>query len=622
MERAIRIIHLDDVQDDSLLIEDILKRSGLKYVWKWVATKERYVDALKSFAPDIVLSDHSMPRFTSWEAFRLLKESHLDIPFILVTATVSEEFAVSMMREGIADYILKDRPQRLAAAVENAVDKWEAENRNKEFIDQIIGSQANLNAIVEHSSVSIYSLDRSFRYITFNSFLKDSLKMVYGLDIKVGDVIFEFLDKLDASQAEVYRELYMQALQGQSVHTTREFVVHGQRIFLNFHINPIVEGDTITGLACIAIDMTKEKLAEENLARNEGRFRALIENNFDAIILRDKDQKVVYASPSIERMLGYTNEELMALEGGQGAHPDDSPFIAKLYDTVSRNPGVPVPSSARLRHKEGHYVWAEGVTTNMLANKNVQGVVSNFRDVTERKEAESQQAQMTRDIVQRNKDLEQFAYIVSHNLRAPVANILGIANVLKYEGLQESEKAEALKGIFSATEKLDDVILDLNRILETKQEINDKKEEVDFQELVDNIALSINGMLIKNHTKIITDFKEVRRISTIRSFLQSIFYNLISNSIKYKQPGVDPVINISSFADTEGTKLVYSDNGVGIDLAKHGGKVFGLYKRFHPTQAEGKGIGLFMVKTQVESLGGEITVKSEVNKGTEFTIEL
>jgi PAS domain S-box-containing protein len=622
MTRAIRILHLDDVLDESEIIERTLKKSGLQYEWKWVSAKEQYIAALKDFAPDIVLSDHSMPRFTSVEAFRMLKELQLDVPFILVTATVSEEFAVSMMKEGVADYILKDRPQRLVAAIENAIEKWEAENRNKNFINQIIRSEANLKAIMEHTSASIYSLDRSFRYITFNSFLRDSLKMIYGLDIQVGDVIFEFLDKLDASQSAFYRDMYTQALQGVPVHTTREFQIYGQRVFLNFHINPIVEGDMITGLSCLATDVTKEKLAEESLARSEGRFRALIENNFDAIILRDENQKLLYASPSTERMLGYTFDEMMTRPPGEGALADDMPFIIKLYETVFRNPGVPVPSSARLKHKLGHHVWAEGVTTNMLHNENVRGVVSNFRDVTERKEAELQQAQMTRDIIQRNKDLEQFAYIVSHNLRAPLANILGIANVLKFEGLKPSDKEDALRGIFSATEKLDEVIGDLNRILETKQEVNDKKEGVDLQGLVDDIFLSIQGILVKNNVKILTDFSEVKSISTIRSYLQSIFYNLISNSVKYKQPGVDPVIRISSHADTEGTRLVFSDNGIGIDLAAHGAKVFGLYKRFHPTLAEGKGMGLFMVKTQVETLGGEIKVKSEVNKGTEFTIEL
>jgi signal transduction histidine kinase len=129
-------------------------------------------------------------------------------------------------------------------------------------------------------------------------------------------------------------------------------------------------------------------------------------------------------------------------------------------------------------------------------------------------------------------------------------------------------------------------------------------------------------MIVKNHVNIITSFDPARRISTIRSYLQSIFYNLISNSIKYKRPDTNPEIRITSSLTDNGVRLVFSDNGMGIDLGTQGTKVFGLYKRFHPNTAEGKGMGLFMVKTQVETLGGEISIKSEVNKGTEFTIEL
>ncbi|MEI9917561.1 MAG: ATP-binding protein [Bacteroidota bacterium] len=126
-------------------------------------------------------------------------------------------------------------------------------------------------------------------------------------------------------------------------------------------------------------------------------------------------------------------------------------------------------------------------------------------------------------------------------------------------------------------------------------------------------------MIIQKNNCTVTDFTEVKSILTLRSFLQSIFYNLISNSIKYKQPNTDLVIRIVSHTIDDGVKLVFTDNGLGIDLTKDGSKVFGLYRRFHTKHAEGKGMGLFMVKTQVETPGGGISIRSEVNKGTQFT---
>lgn len=619
-DQPVRIIHLEDLQDETEIVESLVKRAGVSYVWKWASSREEYIAALNDFSPDIILSDHSMPGFSSVEAYSVLRDMQINIPFILLTATVSEDFAVMMMKQGIADYILKDRPQRLVLAIQNALEKWEAERQNQIFINQLIRSEANLSALMENSHANIYSLDRNFRYLAFNTQLRSTVRQSYGADPKIGD---DALAPLNANDQKEWREIYTQVLNGESLRFVKEFqFTRNQTTHISFVVNPIIEGDTITGVACFATDITKEKIGEENLAKSEARFRALIEHNFDSIVLSDNEHRMIYASPSMIRTLGYLPEEVQTTKHYIRFHSDDWGLIKQVYDNAKANPGLPLPVVARVQHRRGHYIWAEGVITNMLQNESVRGIVANFRDVTERKEAELNQAQMTRDLVQRNKDLEQFAYIVSHNLRGPVANILGISHVLKHGRASDADRAVAMEGIYTATSKLDEVILDLNRILDTKKEVNNNKEVVVFQDIVDNITLSIADIIEKNNCRIVTDFKEVNSIRTIRSFLQSIFYNLISNSIKYRQPDNDLVIRISSQQKNGTTKLVFSDNGLGIDLKAQGAKIFGLYRRFHTKHAEGKGMGLFMVKTQVEGLGGEISIKSEVNKGTDFTIDL
>jgi signal transduction histidine kinase len=260
--------------------------------------------------------------------------------------------------------------------------------------------------------------------------------------------------------------------------------------------------------------------------------------------------------------------------------------------------------------------------TNMLHNESVRGIVSNFRDVTERKENELQQEKITVDLTERNKNLEQYAYIVSHNLRGPVANILGISNLLEIEGQTVDDKAASLQHLFQSTRRLDEVVKDLNMILELRQRINEQREDVDLDELVRDTTTSIHDLVSKSNVEIITNFPEIRSISTVKSYLHSIFYNLITNSIKYKREDVHPTINITSRKGGDRICIRFADNGMGIDLAAHGSKLFGLYKRFHPDQAEGKGVGLFMTKTQVEALGGKISVTSQVNTGTEFIVEL
>jgi signal transduction histidine kinase len=175
-------------------------------------------------------------------------------------------------------------------------------------------------------------------------------------------------------------------------------------------------------------------------------------------------------------------------------------------------------------------------------------------------------------------------------------------------------------GLNKSVNGLDDIIKDLNQILQTKKEINEAKVLLHLSDIISTIQSNISHLILKENVTIIVDFSEKDEIFTIKSYMDSIFYNLISNSIKYKHPERTPVIEIKSRLKDKGFEILYKDNGLGIDLEKQGNQVFGLYKRFH-FHTEGKGMGLYMVKTQIETLGGKVSIKSEVNHGTEFIIE-
>jgi signal transduction histidine kinase len=228
---------------------------------------------------------------------------------------------------------------------------------------------------------------------------------------------------------------------------------------------------------------------------------------------------------------------------------------------------------------------------------------------------------MTADLIQRNKDLEQFTYIISHNLRAPVANIIGLSYRLQQLDLANDIKKQIASGLSTSVNKLDAVIRDLNDILKIRQKVDESKQLINLTQFASDIHLSIEKMVENENADIVWDFSGADEIVTIKSYLHSIFYNLISNSLKYRQPGIPPIIHIRSKKVNNKIVLLFKDNGLGIDLPKLSDQVFGLYKRFHTDRAEGKGMGLYMVKTQVESMGGKISINSEVNKGTEFKIE-
>lgn len=247
-------------------------------------------------------------------------------------------------------------------------------------------------------------------------------------------------------------------------------------------------------------------------------------------------------------------------------------------------------------------------------------IVVSHENISDRKLAEQEREKMTYDLIQRNKNMEQFSYMVSHNLRGPLTNILGLAEVLKLKNLNAEEVTKVTNGMYGAAVRLDEVIKDLNEILTIKNQNFTNKENVEFEFLVKDILLSIEKIVKEINITITTDFTAVSRMMSIKPYLYSVFYNLIYNSIKYRKTSGPLNISIRSELKDNKIKLYFRDNGLGIDVEKYGKSLFGMYKRFH-LHTEGKGLGLFMVKTQVEVLGGSISVQSEVNHWTEFCIE-
>jgi len=218
-----------------------------------------------------------------------------------------------------------------------------------------------------------------------------------------------------------------------------------------------------------------------------------------------------------------------------------------------------------------------------------------------------------------NHELQQFSYTVSHNLRGPVASMLGLMN-LYHLSASDEEKS----GIFSLMEKsaqsLEIVIHDLNKIIDIRKDKFHVTEKVDLEQEVNLIIHSLNVFITENEVMVRTNF-ESNEIVSIKAYINSILYNLISNAIQYRSPERKLIINISSYSTDEFVIIEVSDNGLGIDIVRYRDDLFKLYKRFH-THIEGKGLGLYIVKQQVEKLNGRIEVESELDKGTRFRVFL
>ncbi len=364
-------------------------------------------------------------------------------------------------------------------------------------------------------------------------------------------------------------------------------------------------------------DISNIKNSELKALKASEEKQTILESIGDAFFTVDNDWTVTYWNQHAEKLLE-SNKERVLGENFWKVFPD---AVGTKFHTCYHK-------AAREQMIVDFEEYFERVNKwfDVTAYPSKGGLSVYFRDVTERKESELKIVELnknlkayTEELVSANKGLEQFSYIISHNLRAPVANIMGLGELLK-EDYPLEVKTQFQDELLSNVERLDSIIKDLNNILQVKVDMSEKKEPIVLSELVESVQSGIGQVIQKENVQIITNFSEVPYINSIKTYLHSIFYNLIFNSIKYRRPEVSPVIEITSEEKSGNVCITFKDNGMGIDLSKKGNQIFGLYKRFHH-HVEGKGMGLFMVKTQVELLGGEIQVTSEENKGTQFTIE-
>ncbi len=386
-------------------------------------------------------------------------------------------------------------------------------------------------------------------------------------------------------------------------------------------IAPLADS-TDKGAVILHIDITDRKLAEEALIQSEANLRSVFENTDLIIVLFDNDLNIVSFNTNAKEK-GRINFG-RKLKVGASAYN----YFPKERKTLIQQIVQRVHNCQETVCYETSYfinesiIWYE-VKWICVVNKDKEsiGVILTLNDITEKKRTELERDRMTADLVQRNKDLEQFTYIVSHNLRAPVANIRGLSNLLNGFGADDkADTAAALQALSYSINNLDKVIIDLNNILQIGKQVNEQIEIISLPDLVEEIKSGIHEMIRKNKAHITYDFDAVDELNTLKGYMYSIFQNLVINSIKFKQPGINPKIEISSAIVGDSIHICFKDNGKGIDLVKNTPHLFGLYKRFD-TSVEGKGMGLFIVKLQTESLGGTVNVKSELDKGTEFILE-
>lgn len=365
-------------------------------------------------------------------------------------------------------------------------------------------------------------------------------------------------------------------------------------------------------------DITMLRSTELKLERSTESFTETFDNAAIGMALISPELKWLKVNKSLLTSLGYSEKELLGMRTTDITHPDDLESSTK---TVFNGVKDTYQLQKRYFHKNGHIVYAIiGVTPVKDLDGNPSHAIAQFLDITDRIEGEKRLETLVEVTKSQNDSLLNFAHIVSHNLRSHSTNMTMLAKFLSQEE-DEKELKNINRMITDAAESLSETIAHLNDVVQVKTGALKNLQSISVLNTIEQIKKSIGGLLEKQEAIIKIDIKNSHFVNAVPAYLESIFLNILTNALKYSSPDRTPLIEIKSQLKKETVLISFKDNGQGIDLKRHGDKIFGMYKTFHKHK-DAKGIGLFITKNQIEAMGGSIKIESVVDQGTTIFIEL
>lgn len=383
---------------------------------------------------------------------------------------------------------------------------------------------------------------------------------------------------------------------------------------------PIYKDKEFQGLIGTIHDIDHQVHTKIKSKENEHLLKTLIDNLPLNVYIKDRESRKILVNKAECEYMGVDSpDEILG--------KNDFDFFEKEVAQKNRKDDISVIKSLKpILGKETVSIKKDGTSTTFLASKipltdnngDAYGIIGISMDITHLKQKEKELRDLINVTTLQNKKLMNFAHIVSHNLRSHTANFSMLLDFLVTEK-KESEKESILSMLRNASDNLLDTLDNLNEVVAITNDITIEKTPINLNKNIENVRKNLSAYLKKNKATIINEIPKNAEIKVIPAYVESIFTNFITNSVKYRNPDKDPEIKISMSNEGNYSIVSITDNGLGIDLKKYGNKLFGMYKTFHKHK-DSRGIGLYITKNQVEAMNGKITVSSEVNKGTTFNI--
>ena len=608
LQQPLHILVIEDNPGDYILVQEYLEEGFPDAHILHAASIQSATPILMENQVDVVLLDLTLPDGNAIETFHAIHTISPLVPIIILTGIGDRDIALESVKFGAQDYIVKDdsNPMVLQKSIRYGIER-------SKVLDNLKKSEEQYKYLFQNNPLPMWAFDKHVgKFIMVNGAAirqygyseEEFLKMNFH-DIEVID---------DAGRAVSSSFLKRSSVTKNYSYDIKHRKKSGAIIDVEMRTHSIVlEG--VKAYLAVLHDVTDRNKAREQLRQSEQMFRTISENFPNgAVAILDKDLKVNYIAGKEYPVAGV----------------DGNYFKNKLYSTHFTSPEKEVItehlknvfSGESIVFEATHVLQSYIISAVPLLDLDgtIQKILIASQNITAQKRSETEKEMLIEELTQNNSDLRQFSYITSHNLRAPLSNLLGIIKLLDTSEITDPMTSMLLKNFEECTLQLNDTVNDLINVLIIKNNVNAKKEKLDIRKTFDRVISSIQTTLEASEMILHLNFDEAFEVDFNRTYLESILLNLLTNATKYRSPKRNPEINIFTRKTPDGfVKLYFEDNGLGIDLKRYKDRIFGLYQRFHD-HADSKGLGLYIVNSQIRVMGGEIEVESEVDKGTTFII--
>ncbi len=367
------------------------------------------------------------------------------------------------------------------------------------------------------------------------------------------------------------------------------------------------------------LDISQRKQLEEREKEIHAQNTLFIDQAPSAIAMFDTDMRYLAASKKWYKDYNLGPESVIGK-----SHYDIFPEIGeewKVHHRACLKGRIERADEDKFVREDGSIQWITYEVRPWYTQQNtVGGLLMYTADITKIKEAEKQVRSLLDVATSQNKRLLNFAHIVSHNLRSHTGNLTMLSEIMESEEGFSTEN-EVFNLLSNAIQNLSETVMNLHEVAVMNSSTAENLVNVNVLAHVNGAIKAVQGIIIESKAKIEIEIDPELEVSALPAYMESIFLNLLTNAIKYAASNRHPVVKLQAKPNGTMVELSVSDNGRGIDLNLHGDKIFGMYKTFH-NHKDSRGLGLFMIKNQVESMGGDIEVHSIVDEGTTFKIVL